>query len=74
MIDYLDQPNRNPKPFQWRADADLILRKIAEYLNESLIQDTICGWRGNFRHGRAWPVRQNSEEQPNRAASAMFRG
>lgn len=28
MLDYLDQRNRNPKPFQWHADADLILRKI----------------------------------------------
>ena len=28
MLDYLDQRNRNPKPFQWHTDADLILRKI----------------------------------------------
>lgn len=28
MLDYLDQRNRHPKPFQWHADADLILRKI----------------------------------------------
>lgn len=28
MLDYLDRRNRNPKPFQWHADADLILRKV----------------------------------------------
>ena len=28
MLDYLDQHNRNAKPFQWHADAYLILRKI----------------------------------------------
>lgn len=28
MLDYLDQRNRDPKPFVWRADADLILGKI----------------------------------------------
>jgi hypothetical protein len=29
MLDYLDQRNRNPKPFVWTADADLILGKVA---------------------------------------------
>ena len=29
MLDYLDQRNKNPKPFVWRADADLILDKVA---------------------------------------------
>ncbi len=28
MLDYLDHRNRNPKPFVWRADADLILGKV----------------------------------------------
>ncbi len=28
MLDYLRQRNRNPKPFLWTADADLILGKI----------------------------------------------
>jgi hypothetical protein len=28
MLDYLDQRNRNPKPFVWTADADLILGKV----------------------------------------------
>ena len=28
MLDYLDQRNRNPKPFIWKADADLILGKV----------------------------------------------
>ena len=28
MLDYLDQRNKNPKPFVWTADADLILGKI----------------------------------------------
>jgi transposase len=28
MLDYLDQRNRDPRPFIWRADADLILRKV----------------------------------------------
>jgi hypothetical protein len=27
MLAYLDQRNRNPKPFAWTADADLILGK-----------------------------------------------
>jgi hypothetical protein len=29
MLDYLDQRNRNLKPFVWTADADLILGKVA---------------------------------------------
>jgi transposase len=29
MLDYLDQRNKDPKPFVWTADADLILGKIA---------------------------------------------
>ena len=29
MLDYLDRRNRNPKPFVWKADADLILGKVA---------------------------------------------
>ena len=29
MLDYLDQRNKDPKPFLWTADADLILGKIA---------------------------------------------
>lgn len=29
MLDYLDQRNKNPKPFVWHADADLILGKVA---------------------------------------------
>jgi hypothetical protein len=29
MLDYLDQRNKNPKPFVWTADADLILGKVA---------------------------------------------
>jgi transposase len=28
MLNYLDQRNRDPKPFVWHADADLILRKV----------------------------------------------
>jgi len=28
MLNYLDQRNRNPKPFVWTADADLILGKV----------------------------------------------
>jgi transposase len=28
MLDYLDQRNRDPKPFTWTADADLILGKV----------------------------------------------
>ena len=28
MLDYLDQRNRDPKPFIWTADADLILGKV----------------------------------------------
>lgn len=33
MLAYLDQRNKNPKPFVWKADADLILGKV-----ESLCQ------------------------------------
>ena len=29
MLDYLDQRNKDPKPFVWTADADLILGKVA---------------------------------------------
>lgn len=29
MLDYLDQRNKDPKPFVWKADADLILGKVA---------------------------------------------
>jgi transposase len=29
MLDYLDERNKNPKPFVWTADADLILGKVA---------------------------------------------
>jgi transposase len=29
MLDYLDQRNKNPTPFIWHADADLILGKVA---------------------------------------------
>ena len=29
LLDYLDQRNKNPKPFVWTADADLILGKVA---------------------------------------------
>jgi hypothetical protein len=28
MLDYLDRRNRKPKPFIWKADADLILGKV----------------------------------------------
>lgn len=28
MLDYLDQRNRDPKPFVWTADADLVLGKV----------------------------------------------
>jgi transposase len=29
IMDYLDEHNENPKPFQWTADADLILSRVA---------------------------------------------
>lgn len=29
LLDYLDKRNKNPKPFVWTADADLILGKVA---------------------------------------------
>jgi len=28
MLDYLDQRNKDLKPFVWKADADLILGKV----------------------------------------------
>jgi hypothetical protein len=33
MLDYFDQRNRNPKPFVWTADADLILGRSHAFLN-----------------------------------------
>ncbi len=27
MLDYLDQRNKDPKPFVWKADADPMLRQ-----------------------------------------------
>ena len=29
MLDYLDQRDKDPEPFLWTADADLILSKVA---------------------------------------------
>ena len=31
MLAYLDQRNRDPKPFVWTADADLILGKVERF-------------------------------------------
>ena len=31
MLDYLDQRNKDPKPFIWTADADLILGKVERF-------------------------------------------
>jgi len=31
MLDYLDQRNKDPKPFVWTADADLILGKVERF-------------------------------------------
>jgi hypothetical protein len=33
MLDYLDKRNKDPKPFVWTADADLILGKVRRLLN-----------------------------------------
>ncbi len=35
MLDYLDERNKAPKPFVWKADADLILGKV-EHLSKRL--------------------------------------
>ncbi len=40
MLNYLDHRNKNPKPFLWTADADLILGKIERLCNAFLAQDT----------------------------------
>jgi hypothetical protein len=40
MSNYLDLRNRNLKPFVWRADADLILKKFNRCVNVFLTQDT----------------------------------
>lgn len=40
MLDYLDQRNKDPKPFVWTADADLNWARSRDFLNESLTQDT----------------------------------
>jgi hypothetical protein len=36
----LDQRNRDPKPFVWTANADLILSKVARLLSVFMTQDT----------------------------------
>jgi hypothetical protein len=30
MLDYLDHRNNDPKPFEWHANADLTLDKVAK--------------------------------------------
>ena len=40
MLEYLDQRNKDPKPFVWTADADLISAKPSDFLNVFLAQDT----------------------------------
>jgi hypothetical protein len=40
MLAYLEERNRNPKPFVWTADADLILGKVGDFVNVFLTQDT----------------------------------
>jgi hypothetical protein len=40
MLDYLDQRNRDPKPFVWTAEADPILGKFDDFVNKFLTQDT----------------------------------
>jgi transposase len=40
MLAYLDQRNRDPKPFVWTANADLILGKVGDFVNVFLTQDT----------------------------------
>ena len=40
LLEYLDQRNRDPKPFVWTADADLILGMSGDFVNEFLTQDT----------------------------------
>ena len=37
---YLEEHNKDPKPFRWTASADLILRKVEEVANELTTQDT----------------------------------
>ena len=31
MLDYLDERKKDPKPFVWTADADLILDKVSRF-------------------------------------------
>jgi transposase len=40
MLEYLDQRNRDPKPFVWTADADLVLGKV----------ERLCEWISNSGH------------------------
>ena len=40
MLAYLDKRNRDPKPFVWTADADLILETSKDFVNEFLTRDT----------------------------------
>jgi transposase len=35
--DYLDQHNQEPKPFVWRADADLILKRIQSFCERTCV-------------------------------------
>jgi hypothetical protein len=41
MLDYLDERNKDPKPFVWTADADLILDKVRRLSNIFPTQDTV---------------------------------
>ncbi len=40
MLDYLDQRNKNPKPFIWTANADLILGESRDFINLCLARYT----------------------------------
>ena len=40
MLACLDQRNRNPKPFVWTADADLIWGRSKDFVNGFLTEDT----------------------------------
>jgi hypothetical protein len=40
MLDYLDERNKDPKPFVWTADADLILDKLSRLTKRIPTRDT----------------------------------
>ncbi len=72
MLDYLDQGNRDPKPFVWTASADLILGKVAR-----LDYRSRGGRRKYFKRAKesflfvVWPLKDAAPQSPSGAGCAF---